>query len=62
MSNEQARFYDKTKSEKFSKMMKAPEQARRFGPDAWVYSEISARVMVIEAYERGLSERVQTRR
>ncbi len=56
MSNETARFYDKTKSEKFSAMMQPPEPARGFGPDAWVYSEIRARLMVIEAYERGLRE------
>ncbi len=54
--NEQARFYDTTRSEKFSAMMQPPEPAKGFGPDAWVYSEMRARLMVIEAYERGLQD------
>ena len=34
-------------------MMRVPQQASAFGPDAWVYSEIAARSMVIRAYELG---------
>ena len=37
-------------------LMKPPERASKFGDDALVYSEISARVMVIDAYERGLED------
>lgn len=37
-------------------LMQPPERAERFGPDALVYSEIRARVMVIDAYERGLED------
>ena len=42
--------------EKFSDMMKPPERAEKFGPGALVYSEIAARTMVIDAYERGKRE------
>ena len=56
MSNKTARFYDNTKSEKFFKIMKKPARARCFGLEAWVYSEIAAKLMVIEAYESGLKD------
>ena len=36
-----------------SDMMKPPELSQRFGDGAWVYSEIAARAMVVEAYEAG---------
>lgn len=52
--SESIQFYQP--GEKFSDMMKPPERAERFGKGALVYSEIAARHMVIEAYERGKRE------
>ena len=37
-------------------LMGPPKIAAQFGPKAFVYSEIKARVMVIDAYERGLRD------
>ena len=36
--------------------LKWPEEAKKFGPDAWVYSEMAARSMVHEAYKKGLAD------
>lgn len=37
-------------------MMEKPELAQKFGPRVWVYSEMAARNMVMEAYVRGKRE------
>jgi len=49
--NNESRFYNP--EDFFSQMMKKPEPSKNFGAGAWVYSEISARCMVIDAYEAG---------
>jgi len=46
------KIYD-SETDPLADMIRPPQQASAFGPDAWVYSEMAARSMVIRAYELG---------
>lgn len=45
-------FYG-SKDDQLKGLMKSPDRVEKFGPGAYVYSEIAARAMVIAAYAEG---------